>query len=70
MFLHLAIFSFRNATEFDILRVLLTLAVSKGAGSDKLPPKIVHLAEPIIARPLTAIIDLSNKSCMHMSGLA
>ena len=57
-------FSLRNATEFDILMILLTLDIYKGTGPDTLPPKIIHLAAPIIARPLTAIINLSNKSCV------
>ena len=55
-------FSLRNATEFDILKILLILDISKRAGSDKLPQKIIHLAAPITACPLTAIINNSNES--------
>ena len=46
--------------EVMILRILLSLNVSKGAGYNTLPPKIIRLVSPIIASPLTGIINLSN----------
>ena len=42
-----------------ILRILLSLNVSEGAGYDTLPPKVIRLVSPIIASPLTGIINLS-----------
>ena len=52
-------FSLNYATEDTILRILLSLDISKGAGYDALPPKIIKLAAPIIVTPLTKIINLS-----------
>ena len=52
-------FSLNYATEDTILRILLSLDISKGAGYDTLPPKIIKLAAPIIVTPLTKIINLS-----------
>ena len=52
-------FSLSYATEDTILRILLSLDISKGAGYDTLPPKIIKLAAPIIVTPLTKIINLS-----------
>ena len=52
-------FSLNYATEDTILRILLSLNISKGAGYDILPPKIIKLAAPIIVTPLTKIINLS-----------
>ena len=46
-------------TEDTILRILLSLDISKGAGYDTLAPKIIKLAAPIIVTPLTQIINLS-----------
>ena len=51
-------FSLNYATEDTILRILLSLDISKGAGYDTLPPKIIKLAAPIIATTLTKIINL------------
>ena len=51
--------SLNYATEDTILRILLSLDISKGAGYDTLPPKIIKLATPIIVTPLTKIINLS-----------
>ena len=45
---------------FHILRILLSLDISKGAGYDTLPQKIIKLAAPIIVTPLTKIINLSK----------
>ena len=42
-----------------ILRILLSLNVTKGAGYDTLPPEVNRLVSPIIASPLTGIISLS-----------
>ena len=52
-------FSLNYATEDTILRILLSLDISKGAGYDTLPPKIIKLSAPIIFTPLTKIINLS-----------
>ena len=52
-------FSLNYATEDTILRILLSLEISKGAGYDTLPPKIIKLAAPIIVTPITKIINLS-----------
>ena len=52
-------FSLSYATEDTILRILLSLDISKGAGYDTLPPRIIKLAAPIIVTPLTKIINLS-----------
>ena len=41
-----------------ILRILLSLSVTKGAGYDTLPQKVIRLVSPIIASPLTGIINL------------
>ena len=41
-----------------ILRTLLSLNVTKAAGYDTLPPKVIRLVPPI-ASPLTRIINLS-----------
>ena len=52
-------FSLSCATEDMILRILLSLNVTKGAGYDTLPPKVIRLVSTIIALPLTGIINLS-----------
>ena len=52
-------FSLHYATEDTILRILLSLNTSKGAGYDTLPPKTIKLAAPVIVPPLTKIINLS-----------
>ena len=52
-------FSLNYATEDTILRILLSLDISKEAGYDALPPKTIKLAAPIIVTPLTKIINLS-----------
>ena len=52
-------FSLSYATEDTILRILLSLDISKGAGYDTLSPKIIKLAAPIIVTPLTKTINLS-----------
>ena len=52
-------FSLSCATEDMILRILLSLNITKGAGYDTLPPKVIRLVSPIIASPLTGIINLS-----------
>ena len=52
-------YSLSCATEDTILRILLSLNVTKGAGYDTLPPKVIRLVSPIIASPLTGIINLS-----------
>ena len=52
-------FSLSYATEDTILRILLSLDISKRAGYDTLRPKIIKLAAPIIVTPLTKIINLS-----------
>ena len=52
-------FSLSCATEDMILQILLSLNVTKGAGYDTLPPKVIRLVCPIIASPLTGIINLS-----------
>ena len=60
-------FSLSYATEDTILRILLSLDISKGAGYDTLPQKIIKLAAPIIVTPLTKIINLSisvSKACI------
>ena len=54
------LFSLNDATEETILKILLSLDVSKGSGYDTLPPKIIKLAAPIITTPLTNIINLSK----------
>ena len=59
------VFALQNASVWDILRILLTLNTSKGAGSDTLPPKIINLAAPIIAHPLTKIIYLLNENSVY-----
>ena len=38
---------------------MLSLDISKGAGYDTLPPKIIKLAAPVIVTPLTKVINLS-----------
>ena len=53
-------FSLSCATEDMILRILLSLNVTKGAGYDTLPPKVIRSVSPIIASPLTGIIYLSS----------
>ena len=52
-------FSLSCATEDKILRVLMPLNASKGAGYDTLRPKVIRLVSPIIASPFTGIINLS-----------
>ena len=52
-------FSLSYSTEDTILRILLSLDISNGAGYDTLQPKIIKLAAPIIVTPLTKIINLS-----------
>ena len=52
-------FSLSCATEGMILQILLSLNVTKGAGYDTLPPKVIRLVSAIIASPLTGIINLS-----------
>ena len=52
-------FSLNYAIEDTILRILLSLDTSKGAGYDTLPSKFIKLAAPIIVTPLTNIINLS-----------
>ena len=52
-------FSLSYATEDMILRILLSLNVTKRAGYDTLPPKVIRLVSFIIASPLTGIINLS-----------
>ena len=52
-------FSLSSATEDMILRILLSLNVLKGAAYDTLPPKVIRSGSPIIASPLTGIINLS-----------
>ena len=52
-------FSLSCGTEDMILRILLSLNVTKGAGYDTLPPKVIRLVSTIIASPLTGIINLS-----------
>ena len=42
-----------------ILRILMSLNVSNGDEYDTLPPKVIRLVSPIIASPLTGIINLS-----------
>ena len=42
-------FSLSCATEDMILRILLSLNVTKGAGYDTLPPKVIRLVSTIIA---------------------
>ena len=54
------LFSLNDAMEETILKILLSLDVSKGSGYDTLPPKIIKLAAPIITTPLTNIINLSK----------
>ena len=39
----------------------MSLDITKGAGYDTLPPKVIKLAADIIAKPLSEIIDLSSK---------
>ena len=53
-------FSLSCATEDMILRILLSLNVTKGAGYHTLPPKVIRLVSPVIASPLTGIINLST----------
>ena len=60
----LVFFSLSNATEDDILRILLSLDITKGAGYDTLPPKVIKLAADIIAKPLSEIINLSKFNCL------
>ena len=62
---HHMVFALQNASVWDILRILLTLNTSKGAGSDTLPPEIINLAAPIIADPLTKIINLLNENSAY-----
>ena len=52
-------FSLSCATEDMILRILLSLNVTKGAAYDTLPPKVIRLVSAVIASPLTGIINLS-----------
>ena len=52
-------FSLSCTTEDMILRILLSLNVTKRAGYDTLPPKVIRLVSPVIASPLTGIINLS-----------
>ena len=52
-------FSLSCATEDMILRILLSLNFTKGAGYDTLPPKVIRLVSTVIASPLTGIINLS-----------
>ena len=59
-----SVFSLSNATEDDILRILLSLDITKGAGYDTLPPKVIKLAADIIAKPLSEIINLSKFNCL------
>ena len=44
-------FSLSCATEDTILQILLSLNVTKGAGYDTLPPKVIRFVSPIIASP-------------------
>ena len=59
-----SVFSLSNATEDDILRILLSLDITKGAGYDTLPPKVIKLAADIIAKPLSEIINFSKFNCL------
>ena len=52
-------FSLSCATEDMMPRILLSLNVTKGAGSDTLPPKVIRLVSPVITSPLTRIMNLS-----------
>ena len=52
-------YSLSCATEDMILRILLSLNVTKGAGYDTLSQEVIRLVSPIIALPLTEIINLS-----------
>ena len=61
-----SIFSLSNATEDDILRILLSLHITKGAGYDTLPPKAIKLAADIIAKPLSEIINLPKFNCLFL----
>ena len=59
-----SVFSLSNATEDDILRILLSLDITKGADYDTLPPKVIKLVADIIAEPLSEIINLSKFNCL------
>ena len=52
-------FSLNYATDDTILKILLSLDISKEAGYDTLPSKVIKLAAPIIVTPLTKIINMS-----------
>ena len=53
-------FSLSYATEDTILQILLSPNASKGAGYNTLTQKVIRLVSPIIASPLTGIINLST----------
>ena len=53
-------FSLSCATEDMILRILLSLNITKGAGYDTLPPKVIRLVSTVITSPLTGINSLCS----------
>ena len=60
-------FSLPCATEDMILWILLSLNVTKGAGYDTLPPKVIRLVSPIItASPLTGIESTSLSTKVYL----
>ena len=55
-------FSFKEAAEEEILKLLKYINVKKSTGEDKLPPKLVKWAASDIYKSLTLIINQSLKT--------
>ena len=62
-------FNFRPVTKAKVLRNLNNLNVSKSAGPDNLPPRLLKDAAGTLAGPLTHLINLSFKHSTFSSRL-
>ena len=52
-------FQFKRVTEEFIHKQIKSINVKKATGIDTILPKLLHLAEPVILKPLTQVINMS-----------
>ena len=52
-------FQFKPVTEEFIHKQIKSINVKKATGIDTISPKLLHLAEPVILKPLTELVNMS-----------
>ena len=55
-----SLFSFREATTAEIIKIIKALDINSAAGIDTIPPKLVVMSSDVIAEPLTKLINAST----------